>query len=455
MSQAAKSVRTSAAPKHRTGAREKHFIPNYPTKLFIYKHSASKYWWVRYFVNGNAVRKSTKTDSKRDAIAFAKEYFDLITHNQQLGINSTASVTSFQSCLTQLLDAEKAKLERGEISKITYDNNKYRYQKSILPYFRDKEVRDIDYFTVERYLNELSTKNLSSTTVSTYLLLVKKVLEYAARRKLIVAVPQFPKLKVKKVSRGWFNVSEYRTLWSAAQRLAETTIEIRKYEDDSGEKKTQYIDTNSRKPKLGTLMRKVQMTTDMRRLIVFMTNSYIRPSDIKNIKHKHIDIVNRNGYEYLLLNIPPSKGHSTPIVSMPHAVNTYIELLWHHIGMDLISDDAGEDYVFLPQYQNRGYALKQLQRQWEVLMHDTGLATNVTGEERTIYSLRHTAIMYRLIFGDGINTLMLARNARTSVEMIDRFYAKPLTGEMNVGMLQSKKRKRVIYDGGDDDVKNN
>jgi hypothetical protein len=32
---------------------------------------------VRYFVNGNAIRKSTKTDSKRDAIAFAKEYTDL------------------------------------------------------------------------------------------------------------------------------------------------------------------------------------------------------------------------------------------------------------------------------------------------------------------------------------------------------------------------------------------
>jgi len=41
---------------------------------------------------------------------------------------------------------------------------------------------------------------------------------------------------------------------------------------------------------------------------------------------------------------------------------------------------------------------------------------------------------------------MLARNARTSVEMIDRFYAKPLTGEMNVAMLQSR-RPREIYDG--------
>ena len=136
---------------------------------------------------------------------------------------------------------------------------------------------------------------------------------------------------------------------------------------------------------------------------------------------------------------------------MPKAVDTYIELLWYHIGRDLLSDEPEEDYVFLPQYENRGYALKQLQRQWEVLMNHTGLYYSVTGEERPIYSLRHTAIMYRLIFGDGINTLMLARNARTSVEMIDRFYAKPLTGEMNVSMLHSR-RKREIYDGEDERV---
>ena len=55
--------------------------------------------------------------------------------------------------------------------------------------------------------------------------------------------------------------------------------------------------------------------------------------------------------------------------------------------------------------------------------------------------------MFRLRYGDGINTLALVRNARTSVEMIDRFYAKPLSGEMNIEMLQGKRRKRNIVDG--------
>ena len=64
------------------------------------------------------------------------------------------------------------------------------------------------------------------------------------------------------------------------------------------------------------------------------------------------------------------------------------------------------------------------------------------GRKRTLYSLRHTAIMYRLLYGQGIDTLTLARNARTSVQMIERFYASSLTGEMNVGMLQSKRGAR-------------
>jgi hypothetical protein len=42
----------------------------------------------------------------------------------------------------------------------------------------------------------------------------------------------------------------------------------------------------------------------------------------------------------------------------------------------------------------------------------------------------------------GSATLTIARNARTSPEMIDRFYAAPLQGEMNIGELQSKRRPR-------------
>ena len=50
--------------------------------------------------------------------------------------------------------------------------------------------------------------------------------------------------------------------------------------------------------------------------------------------------------------------------------------------------------------------------------------------------------MFSLMFGRTLDTLTLARNARTSPERIDRFYAAPLQGEMNAGELQCKRRPR-------------
>lgn len=443
-----KTAKTPATkPRHRTLATETAYIPNYPQKLFIYKLPASKYWWVRYFVGGKTVRKSTKETSKQRAIAFAKDFHATVTANLHNGVIGTKAATNFEVCTAEMLKAEKAKLDRGELTKITYDNTTYRFQKSILPYFRKANVTDIDYFELEKYLAELSTQQLSTSTISAYMRLVRKVLSYAAKRKLIIAVPEFPKLKVKDKARGWFTTQEYRKLWSAAKRLAGTSMEVRKHVDEKGVKHTQYIDTKARASrKKGDLMRRVEMTEDLRRLIVFMANSYIRPTDIKFMQHKHVDVV-RGEYTYLRLRIPPTKNHSDPITTMPKAVDTYLKLKeFHQQQRENVSD---EDYVFLPQYSNRDYALKQLQRQFEILMWDTKLGKGSDGEERSLYSLRHTAIMYRLLFGEGINTLALARNARTSVEMIDRFYAKPLTGEMNIAMLQSRKRKRKIYDGDD------
>jgi hypothetical protein len=47
--------------------------------------------------------------------------------------------------------------------------------------------------------------------------------------------------------------------------------------------------------------------------------------------------------------------------------------------------------------------------------------------ERSVYCLRHTAICMRIILSHGkVNIFNLAKNAGTSVEQIERFYAKHL-----------------------------
>jgi hypothetical protein len=50
--------------------------------------------------------------------------------------------------------------------------------------------------------------------------------------------------------------------------------------------------------------------------------------------------------------------------------------------------------------------------------------------------------MSRLLYVASIHTLKLARNASPNPEMIDRFYAAPLMGEMAIAELQAKRRPR-------------
>ena len=69
-----------------------------------------------------------------------------------------------------------------------------------------------------------------------------------------------------------------------------------------------------------------------------------------------------------------------------------------------------------------------------MLLEETGLKMDtVLQTERTISSLRHTAICMRIILSQGqVNIFNLAKNAGTSVEQIERFYARnlPLSPEL-------------------------
>ena len=76
-------------------------------------------------------------------------------------------------------------------------------------------------------------------------------------------------------------------------------------------------------------------------------------------------------------------------------------------------DAKGEDYLFLPQYQNRVTAARVFARQFNALLDETGLKIDTTLQtDRTIYSLRHTAICMRIILSEGrVNIFNLAKPA--------------------------------------------
>ena len=422
-------------------------IPGYPRKLVIFQIPASSYWWVRYYTNSRMFKRTTKTEFKRQALEAAKRFYDEINYRVHNGVidrpmeYNPAEVFTFSKVARMLIESEEAKLNRGQLTKMSFDNMQLRLNKHVLPFFNEQDVNSIKYRTLEEFLQTLSHQptKLSVSTISAYMGLVRKVLQFAARQSFLQHLPEFPKVGVEDKPRGWFSVKEYRVLISMSKKLVGKKVEWR-IPHEGGE--SYFCLPFHERDARYRLVRRVEMTSDLPDLIVFMVNSYVRPTDIKNMQHRHVDVVKRE-FNYLRLNLPPSKGHSYPITTMPWAVRVYEPVCERRI-----EEKGGayeiplDEHVFMPDAKTREDAMKKLQRQFEVVLNMTGLRLSNSNENRTLYSLRHSAIMYRLLYGQGIDTLTLARNARTSPEMIDRFYAAPLQGEMNIEMLQSKRNPR-------------
>jgi hypothetical protein len=96
----------------------------------------------------------------------------------------------------------------------------------------------------------------------------------------------------------------------------------------------------------------------------------------------------------------------------------------------------------LPYINDRHYAHWVLAFYFNWVLAKTDLKLGPHGQERSLYSLRHSSITFRLLYGQGIDLLTLARNARTSVEVINNHYASTVTGEQNIALLQSRRNKQ-------------
>jgi integrase len=407
---------TKSPVRHRTmpiaGSLQK--ISGFGT-LTIYKMEASPFWYVRYYEDGKIIRRSLKVADKKVAIAAAKKLFVDIKHHQMNKLPFTKT-SGFEVCARGLLKENAARAARGELSEQKQQLDAARLRSDLMPHFGKYEIADINYAIISDYLNKLSTpaRPLSINTLKIHLSHIKTILRYAQRVGVLNALPAFPTLKTIDTPRAWFNSAEYTKL----HRTCDANIgKVFKKAGTKGEQR-----------------RNITITQELYDLILFMTNSFIRPTDIKVLQHKHIAVI-RGEQTYLRLTHPPTKSHGSPVVTMPEAVEIYDRLLERQR-----KEGFGEpgDYLFQPEHhENRDYALRTITRQFDQLLTIANLKKTASGESRTLYSLRHTCIMFRLTKGDNVALLTLARSARTSTEMIDRFYAKHLHAEMNIQQLQS------------------
>jgi integrase len=335
---------------------------------------------------------------------------------------------NFTVLAEKLLDQEWERVSRGELSGGSLGIQKNRLDAHVLPFFRYVAPTQVTHVDLEGFVSRLTQHHLSSTTISQYLVLVRKLLKLAVRQGLLKEVPEFPRIKVSTQPRSMLSLDEYR-------QLARTALKMSR----SGVQAPPLKSTDGHRDRFWVAPRNLLLAPDMFWVIRFMVNAFVRPGDLRQLKNKHVTVV-RGGSAYLRLNLPETKKHDKPMVSMQAAVHVYESALNHARAQGYGGPD---DFVFLPAEKDRNYALAVLGFWFKWVMREAGLSTtDERNRPRTLYCLRHTSIMFRLLYGQGIDMLTLARNARTSVQMIERFYASSLDGEMNVAMLQSRRTSK-------------
>lgn len=432
---AAKRERTVPIPESIT------HVPGYPAKLCIYKMQASKFWQVRCWIRGRTYRRSTRTESLRQAQSAARIFYetwlaenyitspplqskkrddDSETINRPKPINSGKPMT-FGAMAAQLYANEKARVDRKEWALGSLQVLRNRLDAHILPRYASKTPQEVGYQSLVEFTNVLSDDH-SAITINQYLVAVRKVLRHAVAAGELDALPVFPKVKIVTKSRGAFTPTEYRRIIRMARSLKS------KQHPESGA---------AIRIKYKVRSKEQHMPADLAWAIGFMVNSFIRPSDLKTLKHKHIEIV-RSENTYLRLTLPMTKSHDFPIVTLYPAVRIYAKILKENALKELAKPD---DYVFMPHLKDRNYVLAVLSFHLNWVLSVTGLKLGAHSQPRSLYSFRHSSITFRLLYGQGIDLLTLARNARTSVNVINTYYASTVTGEQNIALLQSRRTK--------------
>jgi hypothetical protein len=392
-------------------------IINLRRGLAIYKVKASPYYRVRVWVPSQRKRvvKTTKVTDRIEAIAIAEEYLNTLGTRGYL--NEVPHSRTFETFANKLLLNEKARGDRGELSKRLWTVTKFYLEHrswGVLLRFAKTDVGTIQTKHYHQYLDWVQEQDpsLAPATLNHISSTFNKVMKFAQQEGAIETIPATPRAKRNDNPRSFFrfyplvekNEDEYKLLLRTAKEMAAERVRVRE----------------------------TVVTTELYDFIMFMVHSFLRPTESEIYALTHRDIAIADNPKRLIITIRKGKTGYRISNTMPDAVAVYNRTKLRY------EAHAKDDYLFLPAYKVRSNAKRIIQRQFNALLERCNLKHDrFTNMDRTVYSLRHTAICMRIILSEGqVNIFNLAKNAGTSVDQIERFYARnlPLSKEMAINL---------------------
>lgn len=405
-------------------------------KVHVYRRPNSSCWQCSTYLGGKNRRRSTKEDSLSKAKEFAEDWYLQLRGKLRSGEIKTEK--TFREASEQFL-REYDIITQGQRSKIYVDGQHWRSRVHLVPFFGPMGLSEITGGTVQEYrIHRLETakakrgKPPARNTIHQELVTLRQTLKTAIRHGWLDHLPDLsePYRASSKIShRAWFSPEEYKQLYEATRKRAHAPKNPRyKWESEQ-----------------------------LHDFVLFMANTGLRPDEAWRLQFRDVAIVedDATGDTILEIEVRGKRGVGY-CKSMPGAVQPFQRLKARNVaraeekarkeGHDPKAAASGSKSETDPKpaHGKKGEPNptdllfpKTHHELFKRILNEENLKVDREGRPRTAYSLRHTYICLRLM--EGADIYQIAKNCRTSVEMIEKYYASHIKTSLDAAAINVMK----------------
>jgi integrase len=378
-------------------------------RLHVYMRGGSRHWQCSTYLNERNWRVSTKTDSLAEAKDFAEDWYLTLRGKHRAG--TLKHERTFAQAADQFKEEYEA-LTEGERNKTYVAGHWRRLKLHLTPFFGNMGLSEITPAKVQEYrikrrkeLVQGKSTAPARGTIHQEMVTLRQVLNTAVMHGWLPFAPSLKEQyrKSGKIShRAWFSPDEYKQLYTATRERTQA----------AGRK-------NHR-----------EHAEDLHDLVLFMANTGLRPDEVKRLEFRDVKVVKDHATKEVILEIDVRGKRGVGFCKSTHgAVHPFERVLKRR-------SPQATDLVF-PRMHTELF---------NTILGEQKLKFDREGQRRTQYSLRHTYICLRLM--EGADIYQIAKNCRTSVKMIEDFYASHIkdlldTASINVRRPRSYRKREA------------
>lgn len=372
-------------------------------KLHVYKRENSDHWQCSTYLGGKNRRVSTKTTSLAQAKDFAEDwYLDLKVKHKTGELRHGKTFREAAEQFTR----EYEVITQGQRNAQYVKEHGRRLENHLNPFFGDMILSDITSGTVQEYRihrHEMAKKKRGKAparnTMHQEIVTLRHVLKTANRHGWLPLLPDLsePYGASGKIShRAWFSPEEYKKLYEATR-------------------------SRSQNPKRDRFAWECAQLHDY---VLIMANTGLRPDEAARLQYRDVTVVHDDDSEETILEIEVRGKRGVGYCkSMTGAVHPFQRL-----------KKRNNPQPTDPLFPKTHHVL------FNQILKEEGLKFDREGNRRTAYSLRHTYICLRLM--EGADIYQIAKNCRTSVEMIEKYYASHIKNSLDASAINVRKLKK-------------